>query len=364
MSRVGILFLLIAVSLVCIGIVITFSASAPHAYEYLNRTTYFLWRELIACGLGCVALLIFYRMGPKTLERFSRIIFLGAVFSLFLVYLPSLGHSSGGAKRWLSIFGVTVQPVEFLKVAFCVYFADYLSRKSRLIERGNVSVFLTPLMFLMAVSGILLLQPDLGSVIILFLITAIMFFLAGIGWRYIFSLAGVGLAGLAVAVIAEPYRFKRVISFLDPWQDPKGAGFQIIQSFLALGRGGITGVGLGESTQKLFYLPQSYSDFIFAILGEELGIIGTGVTLLLFLGLLITGLILASRETTLFRKLLVCSLVYLITSQAVINILVVTGLVPTKGLALPFISYGGTALLANMSAVGIVLGVDRKRTSS
>jgi cell division protein FtsW len=361
MSRSGLELLLVSLVLVAIGIVMTFSASAVYASQHFQNPVYFLERQLLACGLGVIALVVLYRLGPDRLERFSRIIFLVCVFSMFLIHLPFLGHSSGGAKRWISLMGLTLQPVEFLKVAVCIYFSDYLARKNKTIERGGLLVFVTPLLFLGAVSGILLLQPDLGSVIILFLVTVLLFFLSGIRFRYILIFFALAFAALIIAVITEPYRFKRVISFLNPWQDPRGAGFQIIQSFIALGQGGVKGVGLGQGTQKLFYLPQSYSDFIFAIIGEELGLIGTALTVVLFMFFLWVGLQIAIKETDQYKRMLVCSLTYLICAQAVINILVVTGMIPTKGLALPFISYGGSSLLANLAAVGIILGVDRQR---
>lgn len=363
MSRDAEMMILAVLSLIAIGIVMTYSASAIYADMVMEvSSTFFLYRQIFYFGIGSVLLFLVSWINPSFYQKNSRLIALIALGCLITVYLPFLGQSMRKTRRWLSIFGFNFQPAEFCKLALCVYFSDYLSRKLKKISRGSFSVFLPPLIVLMMCTGLILMQPDLGSVIILFIISATLFFLAGIRQRYIWSFFMICSVISYFAIIKVPYRMNRILAYLDPWKDPQGNGFQIIQSFLALSSGGVDGVGLGQSTQKLFYLPQSYTDFIFSIIGEELGFLGTSLVVSLFLAFAIFGIRIANRQYDIFRKFLVLSLVLLIVVQAIINIFVATGLLPTKGLPLPFISYGGSSLIMNMMAVGIIISIDRDRS--
>ena len=227
------------------------------------------------------------------------------------------------------------------------------------IQRGEWSVLLPPLLILGLTCGLILLEPDLGSSVFIFLVAAILFFLAGIRFRYVFLAALSFVPAICFLIIKAPYRLSRVTAYLNPWSDPQGSGFQIIQSLLAFGAGGVKGVGLGESTQKLFYLPQSYNDFIFSIIGEELGLIGTLFVVFLYGVILWSGLKIAYQARGNYEKLFVISMLLLIVLQAAINMLVATGLIPTKGLPLPFVSYGGSSLVFNLLAVGLLLAMDR-----
>lgn len=336
-----------------------YSASGIYADQVMGDSTYFLVRQAIyfAFGLGLMAL--FYFIDPLFLQRHSRLIILVSLLLLISVYVPFISQTTRNTKRWLHIFGFNIQPAEFTKIAICVYLSDYLSRNLKPIAQGRFLVFIPPLLVLFISAGLILLQPDLGSVVILFSVSAVLFFLAGIRQRYIWCFAIICSSIAYFAIIKVPYRMRRIVAYLDPWSDPLGSGFQIIQSFLALASGGTHGVGLGQSTQKLFYLPQSSTDFIFSIVGEELGFVGSAFVVLLFVAFLVLGIRIAQRQYEPFQKLLVLSLVLLISIQAVINILVATGLLPTKGLPLPFISYGGSSLVVNMIIVGIILSIDR-----
>ena len=297
---------------------------------------------------------------PDFLRRHSRLLMGSSILLLTAVFLPFLGHSAGGARRWIQLPFITFQPVEYAKLTMCIYLADYLSRKRQPITSGSISAFLPPGVILFFVFILVIAQPDLGSCIFLFLLMGILFFLSGIRLRYIF-LATMGvLAAVIFLVWRAPYRMSRITAYLDPWKDPRGSGFQIIQSFLAFGLGGIKGVGLGKSTQKLFYLPQSHTDFIFSIIGEELGLLGALTIVALFAAFFFFGNRLAQKCREPFFRLLAFALVIFITLQALINLLVAVGLVPTKGLPLPFVSYGGTALIFHMTSVGILVAIDRR----
>ncbi len=363
MPRESQLLVAIMYILVAVGVVMTYSASAVFADQLFKSPTYFLRRQLLYVIIGSFLFLVLASLDPEFLRRHSRLIMGVSLVMLITVFLPVIGHSAGGARRWIRLPLFTFQPVEFTKLAMCVYLADFLSRKKKPISEGGLSVFAAPTMVLLLTVGLVILQPDLGSCIFLFLLCGFLFFLSGIKFRYI--AVAILLAGMLFAflIIKAPYRLRRVTGYLDPWSDPQGSGFQIIQSFLAFGLGGIKGVGLGQGTQKLFYLPQSHTDFIFSIIGEEIGLVG-GITLVaLFLVFFLIGNRIANKCRNLFHRLLAHALILLVTLQALINFLVVLGLIPTKGLPLPFISYGGSALIFHMAAVGMLVAIDRSSST-
>lgn len=359
MSKDAAGIVIVVLSLIAIGIVMTYSASGIYADQVMGDHSYFLLRQTLFFFIGLACMILFSFIDPDILQRNSKIIILFTIILLVAVYLPVISQTTRGTKRWLKLLGVNIQPAEFSKLAVSIYFADYLSRKMKPIMRGSIKAFIPPLIILFVISGLILIQPDLGTVVILFFIAAVLFFLSGLRQRYIYFFFFVCTTVAYFAIIKVPYRMKRIVAYLNPWSDPQGSGFQIIQSFLALALGGVKGVGLGQSTQKLFYLPQSYTDFIFSIIGEEMGLIGAALVVTLFLIFLILGLRIVSRQYDPFKRLLALSLVLLIVIQAVINVLVATGLLPTKGLPLPFISYGGSSLIMNMIAVGMLLSIDR-----
>lgn len=361
MSKYGVLLLLSMIALVFIGIVMIYSASAIYADQYFNDTMYFLKRQIIYFLIGAVCCGIACFVPPDFLERNSRLLIVFSILLLILVYVPFLSREASGARRWLRIFSFNLQPAEFSKIALVVYLASYLKRKIRRMRQGSLTVLFPPLLVLGVLSGLIVLQPDLGSVVLLFFVAAVLFFVAGIRHRYTFAFLVSGLVFSYFAIIKVPYRLARITAYLNPWQDPKGSGFQIIQSFLSFGLGGINGVGLGASTQKLFYLPQSYTDFIYAIIAEEGGMIVAGIVICLYVVMFVLGMIIALRQLDLFKRMTAFSLCVLIMFQAILNVFVATGIVPTKGLPLPFISYGGSSLIVNMIAIGIIISIDRSK---
>jgi len=346
-------------TLISMGVVMIYSASAVSAEEQYSYLTHYLTRQLFAVGFGTLAFFICYSLNPDLLRRHSRLLVGLALLLLLMVFVPVVGHTAGGASRWIRIPFFLFQPVEYAKLAMCIYFADYLSRKRKAIIEGSIKVFIAPTVVMGLMGMLVVIQPDLGSCAFLFLMGGILFFLSGIRLRYILLVALLVAVVFALLIVSTPYRMNRITAFLDPWKDPQGSGFQIIQSFLAFGLGGLQGVGLGESTQKLFYLPQSHTDFIFSIIAEELGLIGTLFIVFLYGLFFYLGSRVVHRCMDSFSRMLAFSLVLLVIVQALMNLLVVTGMIPTKGLPLPFISSGGSALVFHMASVGLLIAVDR-----
>lgn len=350
--------------LVGMGIVMTYSSSAVYAqYRYANPE-YFLFRQFMYTLLGTFLMFVTASVPVNFWKNNSRAMMLLSISFLILVYVPVIGHSGGGAQRWINLGIVNFQPAEFAKVTVCVYLSDYLSRKMKIIKKGGILVFLPPLMLVGLTCCLTILQPDLGSTAFICLLVSILFFLSGLRMRYVAIAAAVMLPALYVLVIRVPYRAARVTAYLNPWNDPQGSGFQIIQSLLAFGIGGIKGEGLGQGIQKLFYLPSSYNDFIFSVIGEEMGLIGLVTVEILYAIILFCGLGIAQKAKGDFERLLTIALTLMIVLQALIHMMVTTGLIPTKGLPLPFVSFGGTSLLFSMMAVGLLLACDRKAARS
>jgi cell division protein FtsW len=283
-----------------------------------------------------------------------------SVLLLIAVKMPGVGVTVNGARRWIRVLSITFQPSELVKLSMVLFMAKYLSGKSFVPE--SVKSFIKPVALMLLLQGLLLLQPDFGSAAIIGIITFSLLFVAGVRKRYILSL-GVVLIPVVFKLIMEPYRLKRVLVFLDPWADEKKSGFQLIQSFVALGNGGIDGLGIGKSTQKLFFLPEAKTDFIFAIVGEETGLIGAALVVFLFFAIFIRGIYLVRRLKTGFYMYTAAGITLLISIQALINMAVVSGLLPTKGLPLPFISYGGSSMILNAAAVGILLNLAEAEVS-
>ena len=353
-------FWLFAVALVLVstGVVMIYSASAIVAADRFRDPYYFLKRQVFWAALGCGALWIALRNDYRRLEKIVLpLLGLSAVL-LVLVLIPGLGVSINGSRRWLRLGALSFQPAELAKLALVVYLAAFLARK-----RDELDDFWHGVVPPLAVGGTLaalvLLQPDLGNAITLLVLTVGLLFLAGARTSWLAMLAVPALPLAALAVWIAPYRMRRVFAFLDPWQDPRGSGFQIIQSWLAFGSGGALGRGIGESRQKLFYLPEAHTDFIFAIVGEELGFIGASAVVLLFVALIWRGLRIGLRAADPFGAYLALGITVLVATQTLVNLGVVTGLLPTKGLPLPYLSFGGSALLVTMLGTGVLLNISQ-----
>ena len=340
------------------GIVMIYSASAIVAADRFRDPYFFLKRQVFWAALGGGALWLALRTDYRRLEKFVLPLLGLAALLLVLVLIPGLGVSVNGSRRWLRLGPMSFQPAELAKLAFVVYLAAFLARKREEVDdlwHGLVP----PLAVGAVLASLVLLQPDLGSAVTLLVLTTGLLFLAGARVKWLAMLALPALPLAALAVWMAPYRMRRVFAFLDPWQDPRGSGFQIIQSWLALGSGGLLGRGIGESKQKLFYLPEAHTDFIFAIVGEELGFVGASAVVLLFAALIWRGLRIGLHAAEPFGAYLALGITVLVATQTLVNLGVVTGLLPTKGLPLPFLSFGGSALLMTMLATGVLLNISQ-----
>jgi len=349
---------IIVTVLICLGIVMIFSSSGVYASKELGASSYFLKRHLFYLSVGLVVMLATMAFDYRVLAKYAKPILLFAILLLVLVLIPGIGREVYGARRWFHFLGFSFQPSEFAKLAILIYMADFLARKQDKIK-SFVYGFL-PAMIALGVTCLLILkQPDLGTTLLIGSVSLIMFFIAGIQLFYLALIGFLSLPAAYFLIFRVPYRLRRIQSFLDPWSDSQGAGFQLVQSQIALGSGGIFGIGLGKSLQKLFYLPAAHTDFILSIIGEELGLIGTLSVIVLFALFVLQGARIAKRTENSFGYFLAIGIVAMIGLQAIVNIGVSIGAFPTKGLPLPFISYGGSALIAQLVSVGLLLNISR-----
>jgi len=360
MREVRIRLFVVTVILIAIGIIMIYSASSVFSYEKYGDSAYFLKRHLIYLLVGFMFAVSIMSVDYARFRKFTKPFLLFSMLLLLFVFVPGIGRSAGGARRWIGLGPLNFQPSEIAKMALVFYAADVLSRK-----QSEISDFIYGFLPLMIVLGLcillILLEPDLGTAVALATLIIIMAFVAGVKIKQLGLLMFAGLLAVCPLIAMKPYRVKRMIAFWNPWADPRGAGFQIIQSFVALGSGGIFGVGLAHSKQKLFYLPEAHTDFVFAIIGEELGLIGTLSVVSLFGMFIYLGFRIAYSARDLFGQFLAFGLVSMLALQVIINIAAVTGAIPTKGLPLPFVSYGGTSLVYSMVSVGLLLNIARHR---
>lgn len=342
--------------LVGVGVVMVYSTSYIVAMSRFGNAYFFLKKHLTYALVG----LIFFVAATRVPYKFYRtmaypILILSALLLIF-IYVPGLGFDAGGARRWVRLGPIAFQPSEPAKLAVVFFLAYSLSAKAERIKTFSPG-FLPNILIPGVIIGLILFEPDLGTAVCLASVVVLMNFIAGVRLRYLFGLGLMAAPVIYIVIHNFSYMMSRIRVFIDPWKDPEGKGFQMVQSFLAFGSGGITGVGLGEGKQKLFYLPEAHTDFILSVIGEEMGLRGVGFVILFYLLFLYCGVRIATRAKDLHGTYLAMGLTSMIVLQAAINMAVVLGLLPPKGLPLPFISYGGTSLVVNMLAVGILLNI-------
>lgn len=354
--------LILTVALVIFGLVMVYSSSFIFAQERTGSGFSFIQKQIVFALLGGAALVLGSGIPHEKWRRWAYPVLGSAAVLLILVLIPGVGARSGGAQRWISLGGLRFQPSEWAKFAALVFVSRQLAAKQGLLDRflpsfGAVFLLLFPLF------GLLMVQPDFGSTMVIVGVSFLMLFLAGASIAYLGGMTAVGGLMAAGLAMSSPYRRARVLSFLDPWSDPSGKGFQVIQSMVGMHSGGAAGVGLGNGKEKLFFLPEAHNDFIFSVIGEELGFLGVAGVVVAFLVFIHRGLKVAMARRTedgdVFGMLLAAGITLLLGLQGLVNMAVVLGLVPTKGLALPFISYGGSALVIDLFAVGVLLSVSR-----
>lgn len=349
-----------AVSLAAFGLVMVYSASYILSQEKHGDGLYYFNHHLAYLVVGFAAMAFCRFLDLRVWERLALPLFLGSLGLLVLTLVPGVSHRAGGASRWINVVGFSLQPVEFAKIALVVLLARMLARENRDWSRWTTGFFhfLWPPV---AMVGLCMLQPDFGSSALMIATTAFLLYLAGVRPRFLLGSAAAVIPFLLGAMALSPYRRARVLTFLDPWADPQGAGFQIVQSFIAFYRGGLFGAGLGASRAKVFYLPEAHNDFILSVVGEELGFLGIGVLSLVFLVLIFRGIRAAAKTGDRFFALLAAGLTILLGLELFWNAAIVLGLFPTKGMNMPFISSGGSSIVCVLSIVGILLNVSARQ---
>ncbi len=353
-KRLDFILLIAALALVGIGVVMVYSTSAIIAADRFGDPYYFLKRQALYAAVGFVLMILMMFFPYEMLKRFAYPILIFSILLLIAVLIPGIGHRAGGAMRWLKIQSFSFQPSEFAKLGLIIFLAYLLAKKEEKIRSFSFG-FLPPVVLSGLVIALVMKEPDFGAA---FFLTGMVFLLLFVSGARVIYIAGAFLVAIPVAytlLMSVGYRYKRLMSFIRPWEDPAGTSFQIIQSFLSFGSGGLFGLGLGEGRQKLFFLPAPHTDFIFSVIGEELGLVGAMVVVLLFFILTLRGIQIGLSLEERFGAYLALGITLMISLQTVINMGVVLGLLPTKGLTLPLVSYGGTSLVANLVGVGILL---------
>ena len=336
-----------------LGLLMIYSSSSIWAEYKFNDAYKYLKTQSLFLFIGYFIMIIISKIDYHYYKRYSSMILITCLILLILVLIPGIGTVRNGSRSWFGIGSFGIQPSEFSKLGLIMFTSKYFSENK--FKKNSIPILAILFLFF----GLIMLQPDFGTAFIIVVTIIAMMFVAGINMKFFVKMGIIGVLGIAVLIIIAPYRLKRITSFLNPWSDPLGSGFQIIQSLYAIGPGGLLGMGLGNSIQKHFYLPEPQTDFIFSIISEELGFMGILIISTLFLSIIYCGLSISLNHDDNFAKYLSFGIVFGIAFQAILNLSVVIGLVPVTGVTLPFLSYGGSSLLISMASIGIVLNISR-----
>lgn len=355
MTGIDLKFLVMVYALLAFGLIMVLSASSPIAYAEENDSFFYFKKQLLWAVIGTGGLLFMANFDYRKLKKLAWPLYILNIVILLLVLVA--GSESNGAKRWLQFGGFRFQPTELTKIIIIVFYAALLSETYKYI--GKIRMLLIYAVFLGITAVLIMLQPHMSCTILIIATVGIMLFAAGLKWWHIFTLGIFAGAGAFFLAMTSDYRRARMLTFLNPFTDIQGDGWQIVQSLYAIGSGGIFGAGLGQSRQKYMNIPEPQNDFIFAIIAEELGLLGCILVIVMFAYLIYRGIKIAVKAPDLFGKILVIGIIGLVAIQAVINIAVVTSTMPVTGMPLPFFSYGGTALAVTMAEMGIVLNVSK-----
>ncbi len=357
-KNIDLILFLAVIILAAFGVIMVYSASSVWAEYKFNDQFKFFKAQGIFYIIGIIAMLIISKIDYNLYKKHANLIILVCFILLVLVLIPGIGTVRNGSRSWFGIGGFGIQPSEFAKIGLIIFVAKYLANNKKEIRNITKGVF--PILGVILVFfALIMLEPDFGTgmVIVLSLITIL--FISGVKLSFFIKIGCLGLLGITALIIVAPYRMARIVSFLNPWSDPLGSGFQIIQSLYAIGPSGLLGLGFGNSIQKQFYLPEPQTDFIFSIISEEFGILGVLIVCTFFFIIFYRAIKIALSCNDLFAKYLVFGLIFGIIIQAVLNLCVVIGLIPVTGVTLPFLSYGGSSLLVSLSSIGIILNVSR-----
>jgi len=336
-----------------------YSASSIWAdYKFGNEYKFFI-SQAIFLIIGILLMSILSKIDYKIYQKYANIILLACGILLILVLIPGIGTVRNGSRSWFGIGGLGLQPSELSKVGLIIFTSKYLSKNEK--EMRNIKAGILPILFIILLFfGLIMLEPDFGTGMVITLTLVVMIFISESKISFFIGIALIGILGIVALIIVAPYRVARIVSFLNPWVDPLGSGFQIIQSLYAIGPGGLLGMGFMKSRQKYFYLPEPQTDFIFSIISEEFGFLGVLIVCIAFFSIFYTSMKIFFKTDDLFGKYLVFGLSFGIILQATLNLAVVVGLVPVTGVTLPFLSYGGSSLLVSMASIGIILNVSKR----
>jgi cell division protein FtsW len=336
-----------------LGLLMITSSSYIWAEYKFSDPFKFFKSQFVFFIISIVIMIFVSKIDYEIYFKKSKQLFLISLLLLILVLIPGIGTVRNGSRSWFGIGSFGVQPSEFMKLSMIIFLSKYLSLNGKKVKKNCIPA----LLIILLIFALIMLQPDFGTGIVIVMIGISLLYIAGVNMKIFFKLGILGIIGIIILIIIAPYRLKRIISFLNPWSDPLGSGFQIIMSLYAIGPGGLFGYGLGNSRQKHFYLPEPQTDFIFSIILEELGFLGCVLVIGLFLLIIISGLIISKRCNDLFSKYVSFAITFWIAFQSILNLCVVVGLIPVTGVTLPFLSYGGSSLLTFYIGIGIILNI-------
>lgn len=360
-NRLQLLLLISVLAISIFGIIMIYSASYIWAEYKYNDSFKFVKNQGLFFIIGIFLMFIISKIDYKLYYKYANKILITCFILLILVLIPGVGTVRNGSRSWFGIGSFGIQPSEAAKLGLIIFVSKYLNNNENSMKQIKAGVlpilFITLLMF-----GIIMLQPDFGTGTILVMSIIGLMFVGGVDFKFFLKIGLVGVGGVVGLILIAPYRLARILSFLDPWKDPLGSGFQIIQSLYAIGPAGLFGMGLGNSIQKHFYLPEPQTDFIFSIISEELGFLGIIIVVTLFLIIIISGFKVSKRSNNLFGKYLAFGITFQMAFQALLNLMVVVGLIPVTGVTLPFLSYGGSSLLITLCSIGILLNISRNNS--
>ena len=354
------LFIFSILVLSAFGLVMVFSSSSVSAMENHADAYYFLRKQSIYLVIGLSAFGISSLLNIEKIEKNYKFFYFLGILLLLLILIPGISKTAGGASRWINLGIFSFQPIELSKYFLIIFISKHLIVKKEKIKNFKIGV-LSPFILSIPYVFLLLYQPDFGNTVLLLSTVFLMIIIAGAKLKHLIIVFSFLLSSFILLILAAPYRMKRLLAFLNPYEDPQGSGYQIIQSFISFAKGQFFGVGLGNSSQKLFFLPQGHNDFIFAIIAEELGFIGCIFTIVLFSLLFFSAYKLIRKNKDQFSKYLISGILMITIMQVILNISVSIGLMPTKGVPLPLISYGGSSLIFTLGSLGLILGLDRRR---
>ena len=358
MKKIDYILLLAVAIISTFGLLMIYSSSYVWAEYKFNDPYHFFKSQAIFLIIGYMIIFVILKVPYTKYLKHANLIFGICFLLLILVLIPGIGTIRNGSRSWFGIGGLGIQPSEFMKLAMIIFTSKYLSKNEK--ELKNIKKGVLPILsILLLVFGLIMLQPDFGTGVIIVMSIIVLLFISGVNMSFFVKIGCLGLCGIVGLIIAAPYRIKRIVSFLNPWSDPLGSGFQIIQSLYAIGPGGLLGLGFGNSIQKHFYLPEPQTDFIFSIISEEFGFMGILIVSLLFMTIIYRGFRISKNCENKFGKFLAFGITFQLAFQTLLNLMVVVGLIPVTGVTLPFLSYGGSSLLITMLSMGILLNISK-----